>query len=284
MNHIMATNDAKANRPIWLRVVFFFTFLICVNLLAGYLAIEFRYPSLYNVKASFAEYAVPLPFYWGFAHIPSMLIFGIPLLLFSELQEKHKRYLRTFFVFSFLLLLLELDKKIPFLLFPKIDAVTALIFSLVLSPPNRKENPVLIRALNISAVLGILFLGLFTYSTWIHRTPEVTIAQYGNGLFELKSIVVNNDFRKSMSFEVDLKMHLPADQACNISQSLAKGLLRDYPFDNEYEKTISVVFNPASPTSHVEPYSLGEISLNDEHMEKDGRFACYLKFKRSPGR
>ena len=48
-----------------LRALVFILFLICVNLIAGFLAVKLHYPSLYNVHASFSEYAVPLPFHWA---------------------------------------------------------------------------------------------------------------------------------------------------------------------------------------------------------------------------
>ena len=85
----------KSRSPLWFRILIFVTFLLSVNLLAGYVALKMGYPSLYNVRASFAEYAVPLPFYWGFAHLPSMLIYGIPLLVFPSLQVKYTKGLQN---------------------------------------------------------------------------------------------------------------------------------------------------------------------------------------------
>lgn len=198
MTKVAMEKSAKSSKERWFRVLVFVIFLLCVSLLAGYIAIALKYPSLYNVTASFSEYAIPLPFYWGMLHIPSMLIFGIPLVAFSKHQTKYIRYFRIFCVCAFLVLLLALGSKIPFLLFPKIDAVVALILSFVVFPPNRKDNPKLVIALKMFAIVSVLLLGFFAYSLWQHQTPLVTKSQYAGGLFELKSIIIKNDFHKEM--------------------------------------------------------------------------------------
>lgn len=58
------TNDSPI-RPLWLRMLIFCLFLTTSSLLAGYVAIELQFPSLYNVNARFAEYAIPFPFLLG---------------------------------------------------------------------------------------------------------------------------------------------------------------------------------------------------------------------------
>lgn len=260
------------------RILIFLTFLLAVNLLAGYVAIKLHYESLYNVSASFWEYAIPFPLNWGFAHLPSMFIYGVPLIFLPELDKKYTKYFRIVCVCSFLLLLLELDKKIPFILFPKVDSLSALIFSLVVSPPNSKDDPALVATLKLFAFLSVLSLGFFAYSTWKHKTPVISKNQFHGGIFELKSIVVKNDFHKSMVFEVDLKEFLPQNQTCLFAQTLASEILLSYPFDNSYNKIIAVTYNPAAKKSDFKPYNLGEISLSKDNREKDGRFPCYLKY------
>lgn len=106
--------------------------------------------------------------------------------------------------------------------------------------------------------------------------------EYVDGLFELKSIAVRNDFHKSMVFEVDLKRDVLENQACDLAQTLAVDILRDYPFDNAYNKIITVTFNPISKKPNFKSYELGEISLDSDHKETDGRFACYLRYKGKP--
>lgn len=264
---------------LWFRGSVFILFLISVNLLAGYIAVKLDYPSLYNVDPSFEEYAIPLPFSWGLEHIPTMLLFGLPLLFLYSWEEKHRKYYRVACAITFLLLLLELDEKIPFLLFPKIDAVVAFFFSLIVAPPNRRENPRLMKFLQCTAIAIIIGAIVFAYSAWSHRTPVISVSQYAEDAYTLKSIKVYNDFRKTMVFDVDLVTEVPESQACTLAQTLAIGILEDYPFDNAYSKRIEVTFRPTSKAKDFESYNLGEISLNTKHKDESGRFACYLKFK-----
>lgn len=278
MDGATRSNKVKNGASLWRRITVFIVFLVCVNLLAGFVAIKLGYPSLYNVKASFGEYAVPLPFMWAFAHIPSMLIYGLPLLFLPAWQEKYVRYYRIVCICSFILLLLELDGKSPFLLFPKVDAVVALIFSLIVVPPTRRDNPILVKVLLLSTFVGALFLAYYLYSWWIHRTPDIKNTNYDAGVFELLTIQVNNDFRKEMLFKVQLIETLPEEQLCEHAQTLASELLRDYPFDNDYKKEIHMVFTPLGE-DEARSYNLGEVSLENKHKDRDGRFACYMKYR-----
>jgi len=251
-------------QAFWFRAFVFILFSVIACLLAGYIAITFRYPSLFNVTASFAEYATPLPFYWGMLHIPSLLVFGAPLVLLSKNQTKYIRYFRIFCICIFLILLLELNNKIPFLLFPKIDAFVALIFSVFIFPPSNKENPIVVKALKALSLGSVLILGYFAYSFWQHQTPQITKRQYADGLFELKSITVKNDFHKEMLFEVNLKDYISEQKACLLAQPMAKNIVRDYPFDDSYEKRIYVTFNPSNPKINFKKaYEMGEISLSN---------------------
>ncbi len=269
-------SDTSTSSSLWFRCLLFLVFLISVNVLAGYIALTLNYPSLWNVTASFWEYAVPLPFGWGLAHIPSMLLCGIPLLLLSNWQERYIRYFRVTCMGGFLMLLVVLGKKVPFILFPCVDALVALILSFVIVPPARRYTPILA---SVFALL-ILVLGSFTYSAWRHQTPEITRVVYVDGAFTLKSITVNSDFRKEMIFDVDLNTRLLEDQLCAFAQVLADSLLQDYPFDNSYSKKITVNFNPLSESVGFGVYGLGELSLDDAHKEQDGQFACYMKYKK----
>lgn len=272
----MAKSDARFNSALWVRVLIFIIFIISVCLLAGYVAVEFRYPSLFNVKASFAEYAFPHLFSWALIHLPSMAVYGSPLLFLPKVDEKYTRYFRIFCIVSFLLLLLEFDEKIPFLLFPKIDALVALALSFFILPPNRKDNPLTVAILKGLALLGFLIFTFFAYSFWSHQTPVITETEYG--VFKLKSITVNNDFRKEMLYEVDMKSRPPEEALCELGQKLAHDLLEDYPFDHAYLKKIEVTFRP-NEGANLESYQLGEISLREKHKEKDGRFGCSLRYR-----
>lgn len=275
----MTNNSTQLGRQLWFRVLVFCLFLIGNSLLAGYLAITFKFPSLYNVSASFTEYAIPLPFYWGFMHIPFMLLYGIPLLVIHKANEKFTAYFRLFCISSFLVLLMLFQHKVPFLLFPTVDAITALLYSLILLPPRKETSPKLTALLKLSAVSILMLIGYFVYSLWIHQTPVVSKNQYVNGIFTLQSIEVKNDFHKELLFFVDLKNKLPENQVCEKAQLMANEMIQDYPFDDAYSQLINFRFNPTKHEQTIAPYALGELSLNAHDKTPDGRFACYIAYK-----
>lgn len=268
------------SKYMWLRVIAFLLYLLSVNLLSGYVAIEMRYPSLWNVHASFWEYAAPLPVGWGFAHIPSMFLYGVPLLLLADWQPKHIRLFRILCSCSFLLLFLELDNKVPFVLFSKVDAFTALIFSLALAPPNQRDNPWLTRVLKVVFILLLLVGAYRLYMNWQHQTPMMTKTTYIDGAFELKAIKVDTSFRKEMIFEVDLKRTIVEETGCKVAQSLAIGLLNDYPFDTSYNKIVVLNFAPDLSTPSPQSGLIGEISLNHEHKGPNGEFSCFFQYRK----
>jgi hypothetical protein len=271
--------NKTANTPAgaWSRAVIITVFFVLVNVLAGYIAIELNYPSLYNVRASFSEYAIPLPFNWAFVHLASMLVYGLPLCLMHEWQPKTVAYCRIIFGCSFLLYFLELDGKNPFILFLKIDAISALAFSLLLVPPNRADNPGLVATLKILGYGGLLVLAAVLYWAQQHRAPTVSTRHYVDDMFKLESIVVYNDFRKTMLFYVEINKQLPADKACESGQILASDLLRDYPFDETYDKKIILTLYPQAATTKESTNEVGEISLRDQHKDEGGRFFCYVR-------
>ncbi len=266
-------------QSLWFRIVSFLLFLILVNLLAGYIATTFNYPSLFNATASFFEYAAPIPFTWAFVHLFSMLVYGLPLLFLTTWPTKHVTYFRLFCGITFLLYCLELDNKIPFLLFFKIDALAALLFSLVLAPPTRAKNPILVPTIKaVSIVIG-LGLTYITYDAVIHRTPTITNTQYNGGVFLLRSITVNNDFRKNMRFHVEITRKMSSKDACTSAQKLATGLLQDYPFDKNFEKRIIVSHYPEQGLKQFYSPEIGEISLQEKDKEATGEFSCYIDFR-----
>jgi hypothetical protein len=271
----------RINKPLWPRLAAFLFFLLGVNLLSGYIALALGYPSLWNVAPSFSEYALPLPFTWALMHWPSMLLYGIPLLYLTRERQRVTTYYRLFCVISFCLLLVQLDERIPFLLFPKVDAAIGLILSLVLVPPNRVANPVLFPMVCV-AVLAALLAAIFTgFSLWRHRTPQLTTTNYAGGIFRLTAIEVDKTFRE-MRMMVELRKQLEVKEACELGQQMALKLLQDYPFDPVYARRIEVRFNPAGSDLHESAdlsYPLGEISLNKADRDADGSFPCYLRYK-----
>lgn len=266
----------------WPKRLAFILYLVCVNVLSGYLALALNYPSLFNVDARFGEYAYPLPFTWALAHWPSMLFFGVPLLYISQGSRKLTQYHRLFCVITVGLLFPVLDAKIPFLLFPWVDALAGLVFSLVLVPPNRHANPVQfpVTCLGVVAVVGVV--AYIAFDHWQHRTPGLNNTTYADGVFELTSIDINKELHE-MRIVMDLKERLDTRRSCQLGQQVAVNVLQDYPFDNSYNKLIEVWFNPANadlPENSGRPYRLGEISLNESDKDSDDSFVCYLKYKK----
>jgi hypothetical protein len=266
---------------LWPRLLALLVFLIAVNLLSGFIAVTLNYPSLFNVNASFSEYAAPFSFTWALAHWPSLLLYGIPLLFHTRTQEKLVLYYRLFCGVSFCLLMLELDAKVPFLLFPKVDAMTGLLLSLTLVAPTRSANPVLFPVVCAAgaAVMGVVVF--FAYSHWQHRTPELNRTLYADRKFELTAIDVDKE-RHEMRVVMDLTVRMDVIESCKLGQQVAEQVTLDYPFDPSYNKLIEVWFNPATPDlkeSHDDPYRLGEISLNETDRDSDGKLACYLSYR-----
>lgn len=271
----------KQSSP-WPRLLAFALYLVCVNVLSGYLALALNYPSLFNVDASFGEYAYPLPFTWALAHWPSMLLYGVPLLFISQASTKLTQYHRLFCVITVGLLFLMLDAKIPFLLFPWVDALAGLVLNLVLVPPKRHANPVqfYVTCIAVAAVIGVV--AYIAFDHWQHRTPALHTTTYADGVFEMTSIDINKELHE-MRIAMNLTERLDTRRACEVGQQVAENVLQDYPFDSSYNKLIEVWFNPVNsdlPENSGRPYRMGEISLNEADKDPGGAFACYLKYKK----
>lgn len=265
----------------WSKLLIFSLFLLAVNLLAGFVAVWLNYPSLFNTQVSFSEYAIPLPFTWALAHWPSILIYGIPLLYLTKNKGKFLFYYRLFCAVSFALLLLQITEKIPFVLFPAVDAFTGLTLSLAIVPPNRESNPALFPSICFVGFVIFGAAGYITYDYMRHRTPELSTRLYSNGSFELVSIDIYKNLHE-MRITVELKERLSTEDACSAGQELAANILNDYPFDSSYNKYVEVWLNPSSQDldeNNGSPYPLGEISLNEVHKDSSGLFPCSLRYK-----
>jgi len=261
----------------WLRSLVFLMFVISACLLSGYIAVELRYPSLWGTTDVFTEYALPIGLTWGLVHWPSMLILGISLVTLPKWSTQKVRGFRTVCGVIFLLLLLELDNKIPFLLYPKVDLVLALMGSLVLVPPNRNDNPILTPVILIASLLLAVGAGYWGVLHWQHQPPQIIQQELQGGLFRLQGIHVDNDYRKEMMFEVDLKKSLSESETCTYAKGLAETLFHDYPFDNDYRKEIVITLNPSTVVADFKPYELGVVAV--EMMEDAAKFHCYVKYR-----
>lgn len=144
-----------------------------MNLLAGVIAVRFDYPSLFSVDPTFVEYALPLPFTWALSHLLSTLLSISLLMCIRVWQEKQLKIFRIACLVIFVLLFLEIDAKSPFSQFGKIDSLCAFLFSLVLAPPTRETNPLLVNFLMASAGVILLSIASVLFSRWQHRVPTL---------------------------------------------------------------------------------------------------------------
>tara|TARA_R110002096_G_scaffold261292_1_gene454543 strand:+ start:49889 stop:50713 length:825 start_codon:yes stop_codon:yes gene_type:complete len=253
------------------------SYIISVNLLAGYCAVWLRFPSLWGSSKIFLEYAMPIGMTWALAHWPTLVLVSIPLLLMPHWNTKQITRFRIICIGLVLLLSYGVIEKIPFALFPTIDLVSAFFFSLIIAPPSYKENPVLslfmIVLLSITALSGTYHL----HDKWKHRTPIIKESVLSDGLYKLKTISVDNGYRKELLFTVELTQYIEPDKVCDTTSEMGTLLFNTYPFDKKYNKIIDVVFNPEQKEKNATPYPLGQVV---QYEEKGAlQIACYLKFK-----
>ena len=258
------------------KLLLFIAYFISVNLVAGYCAVWLRYPSLWGGGNVFLEYGTPIGI-WGLSHWPSLLLISIPLLLVPHWNTKQIRRSRIMCVGLILVLLYGVIEQIPFALFPTVDLFIALFFSLIIAPPNYKENPVLTIAmailLSISSLTGVYYL----YAKWQHRTPIIKESVLMNGLYKLKAIQVDNGYRKEMVFTTELTQYIEPDSVCDSASEMGQLLFNTYPFDVSYNKTVDIIFNPLRNENNLSAYPLGEVAQYEEDGET--HIACYLKYK-----
>jgi hypothetical protein len=251
-------------------------FLISVNLLAGYVAVWLKFPSLWGNSQIFLDYAMPFGLTWALAHWPSIILTIIPLLLLPHWNEQQLQLFRLICLSLFFILLYGVHEKIPFALFPAVDFLVAFFFSLIIVPPTYKHNPKLVIGISIFLSFALLSGTYCMYSKWQHRTPEIKESNLMNGLFVLKVINVNSNY-KELTFEVELTQMISQENICDTATEMSEALFESYPFDANYKKTTQIIFNPIHPDKNLSPYPLGELN----QFEEDGQvhIGCYLKYK-----
>lgn len=257
----------------------FLVFTVTVCVLSGWLGVTLNYPSLFNVRPRFGEYAYPLPFTWALTHIPFLLIFGLPLAYHHRQTAKVILYFRWFCLVTFLVLmdlvLVEVDDKIPFLLFPKVDAAVALIFSLILVPPSRRRQPVLFSISLLGLLAALTTAGYMLLTTWQHRTPAIRTSLYLENTFRLDEIVANTSLH-TLEFEVSLLSEMPDREVCEAGRELGNLLLEEYPYDRSYEHLIRLTAPRDLQAVEPDYRNIGEISLEEDDRDRNGRYACYV--------
>ncbi len=259
------------------RILLLLVYFTSVNLLAGYIAVWLKFPSLWGNSRVFGEYAIPMFMTWGLAHWPSLILVGIALLTLPSLNGVQIKRFRFICVGLLLLLLYGVVEKVPFALFPAVDLLVAFFFSLVVVPPSYKENPVFTISLAIFFTI-VLFSGMyFSYSRWTHRTPAIKETELMSGLFRLKTITVNKSYRELL-FTVELTQYMEPEEVCNTTTEMAKYLFDTYAYDDNYKKNIDVIYNPLQKENSIKAYPLGVVEKYKEDGES--QIFCYLKYKK----
>lgn len=271
--NVQAYRQFFSKTPV--KILLVVIFIISVNLLSGYIAVWLRFPSLWGTSKIFFEYAFPLNLNWGLAHIPSFLLLSIPLFLLPGWNQGQIQRFRISCVCLFLLLLYGVMEKVPFALYPAVDLFVAFFFSLIIVPPNYKENPKLTIALLVLLSIVILTSLIIGFSKWQHRTPTIKETNLMGGLFILLNIDAGNNYRTELTFTVELTKFIDQKTVCDTASEMGEQLFKRYPFDNDYKKIIKVLFNPHQ--KNMQPYTLGEIGQFRENGKLN--IACYLQYR-----
>ncbi|MBL1141221.1 MAG: hypothetical protein HND53_04235 [Proteobacteria bacterium] len=252
------------------------SYLISINILAGYIAVWLKFPSLWGNSQIFLDYAMPFGLTWALAHWPSMVLLSIPLLLLPHWNAKSIQRFRLICLCLFFILIYGVIEKIPFALFPAVDLFVALFFSLIIVPPDYKENPKLVISLLIFFSFILFSCSYYIYSKWQHQVPEIIKSNLMSGLFELKEIKVDTNYKK-MIFSIELKQKIPQENVCQSAIKMSSALFNSYQFDKSYKKIAYIIFNSKQTGNREPPYPLGEL----EQYEEKGilQIGCYLKYK-----
>ncbi len=263
-------------RKTSVKIVLFFVYFITVNLMSGYVAVWLKFHTMWGNSQVFLDYAMPIGLTSAMAHWPSLIMVSIPLLMIPNWNSTQLKRFRIICVTLFLILLYGVMGKIPFALFPAVDLFVAFFFSLIIVPPTQKENPVL-TIFTKALLIIILLVGIYIpYTKWQHQTPAIKEIDLLDGLFKLKTIRVDDSYRKELIFTIELTKHISQEEVCNIASEMGETLFDTYPFDKDYKKIADVIFNPEKENNNT-AYRLGELSEYQENNET--KIGCYLKYK-----
>jgi hypothetical protein len=260
---------------VYVKIIVLMIYIISVNLLSGYLAVGFKFPSLWGNSQIFLDYAMPFGLTWALAHWPSIIIFTIPLLMLPHWNEKLVQRFRVICLSLFLILIYGVIEKIPFALFSAVDSLTAFFISLLIRPPCYKETPKLVISLSIFSLL-IISGGIYSlHNKWQQLAPDVIEPNLMEGLFKLNKIEVDKNY-KQLTFNIDLTQMISEERLCQTSTEMVRSLFKTYSFDNQYKRIAMIYFNPKK-TEDSPSYSLGGLEQYIENGESN--IACYLKYK-----
>ncbi len=259
-----------------IKILLLLIYFISVNLLAGYAAVLMKFPSLWGNSKVFGEYAIPIFMTWGMAHWPSLIVIGISLFFVSGWNAIQIQRFRVICLSLLLVLIYGVIEKIPFVLFPAVDLLVGFFFSLIIVPPSYKENPKLTISLLIFLSVVLISSSYYLYSKWQHRTPEIKESNLMNGLFELKKVEVNKNY-KELIFTIELTQFISQNDVCRIATEMSNTLFKKYSFDKQYKRIVQIIFNQNQSESIVTPYHLGLLEQYKENGEM--QVGCYLMYK-----
>ncbi len=116
---------------------------------------------------------------------------------------------------------------------------------------------------------------MFGFSKWQHRTPAIKEPNIMGGVFILQNIDAGNNYRKELTFTVELTKYIDQETVCDPASQMGELLFNNYPFDDDYKKIIHVIYNPKQ--DRASSYKLGEVA----QYEEDGglHIGCYLKYR-----
>jgi hypothetical protein len=120
-------------------------FLTTTTLSAGYLADALHYPSLWGSSSSvWIEYTVPLPYYWAFSHLVSMLPLALlvgSFPLWPQVWIVRVRWILLFGLVAIFFAEVKLPygrlRHVPYFLFIAVDLALALLCSLLVFRTRR---------------------------------------------------------------------------------------------------------------------------------------------------
>ena len=263
---------AKTASKVALACVFFTS----VNLLAGLVAVQLRFPSLWGNSQVFGEYAMPVTYSWALTHWPSGLIVGASLLSLHRWSIQYVTAFRIACIAIFLGLLYWVTERLPFALFPAVDVFVGFVFSLLIVPLRFKENPIFTTVVgSIAAAIAALCL-YFGFSSWTHRVPVMTQTEWRDGTFKLTSINVDHNYRR-LEFAMNLTKYIDETSACEQAMQMAISLFESYGYDSDYNKVIDMKY--VDIEGGAAPYPLGEISQFRDRDNGELRTECYLKYR-----
>lgn len=224
-------------------------YLLSANLVAGYLALELDYPSLWGDETGvFFEYALPLPFYWGLAHwlslLPlTLLVLGMPLWR----RETLRRAQWIFAAIILLCVIVELKlpfgtlRKTPFVLFFFVDFVLVLLVSLSLTASRR----VIITSSIAVLVVAVTLWQLPTLKKIVYPGALMTVVD--KGVFE--------DIEE-IRLTVELRPDATEDEVCRAARQLHDEELASSP---GYRVTV-LFWSRVEPRSSTYPAGRGELN------------------------